>query len=136
MDENDRKQLIMMFDRERQLCEQFQELRKKQDDLDRDKSRVAHKLYVEFIKNNWHQLRNDAPYYYVYLDMEKDNWVAQKIRFSKKWETLAEFHPCGPQKMNINLHVDVDEKDYESISVVVDEKQFEELEIMFKFRML
>lgn len=125
-----------MFDRERQLCEQFQELRKKQNDLDRDKSRAAHKLYEEFIKNNWHQLRNDAPYYYVYLDMEKDNLVAQKISYSRKGETWAEFNPCGSQKMNINLYVDVIEKDYESTSVVVDEKQFEELETMFNFRML
>ena len=125
----------------KQIAKEEKELQLKRDKLDEEQNRLygrisklAYQMYQVFIDENWDCLDRNETYYYLYLEFHDDNTlIMEELNYLETYsEKIAEFSIVSEfQNRRVNLYPDVDEDNYDSISVVIDKEQLFELEEMF-----
>ena len=125
----------------KQIAKEEKELQLKRDKLDEEQNRLygrisklAYQMYQVFIDENWDCLDRNETYYYLYLEFHDDNTlIMEELNYLETYsEKIAEFSIVSEfQNRRVNLYPDIDEDNYESISVVIDKNQLSELREMF-----
>lgn len=109
-------------------------LQEEQNRLHGRTSKIAYQLYKIFIDKNWDCLNRDEIYYYLYLEFRSDNTlIMEELNYIDTYsEKIADFSIVSEfQNRRVNLYPNVDEDNYNSISVVIDKEQLAELEELF-----
>ena len=128
----------------KQIAKEEKELQLKRDELDNEQNRLysrtsklAYQLYQIFIDKNWNSLNREETYYYLYLEFRSDNTlIMEELNYLETYSgKIAEFSVVSEfQNRRVNLYPDVDEDNYDSISVVIDKEQLSELKKIFEIQ--
>ena len=125
----------------KQIAKEEKELQLKRDKLDEEQNRLynrisklAYQMYQIFIDKNWDCLDRNETYYYLHLEFRHDNTlIMEELNYLETYsKKIAEFSVVSEfQNRRVNLYPDVDEDNYDSISVVIDKEQLSELREIF-----
>ena len=123
---------------EKKLQIKRDKLKKKQDKLYSRISKIAYKLYQTFIDKNWNSLNRYETYYYLHLEFHSDDTLTvEKLKYIDTYSgKIADFSVLSAFQNNrrVNLYPDVQENNYDSVSVIIDKEQLSELEKLFVIR--
>ena len=125
----------------KQIAKEEKELQLKRDKLQEEQnklygrtSKLAYQMYQIFIDKNWDCLDRNETYYYLHLEFRHDNTlIMEELNYLETYsKKIAEFSVVSEfQNRRVNLYPDVDEDNYDSISVVIDKEQLSELREIF-----
>jgi len=119
----------------KEIKSEIEKLRKKEEQLYTDVSKIVYQLYKVFIDKNWNSLDEYQTYYYLHLEFRSDNiLIMEELKYINTYsEKIADFSVVGnfQNSRRVNLYPEVEEEGYNSISVIIDKEQLSELEKLF-----
>jgi len=129
----------------KEIAKEEKKLQIKRDNLDEEQdrlysriSKIAYKLYQIFIDKNWNNLNRYETYYYLHLELDSDDTLTmEKLKYIDTYSgKIADFSVEREfqNHRRVNLYPDVEENNYDSISVIIDKEQLLELKKLFIIR--
>ena len=129
----------------KEIAKEEKKLQIKRDKLDEEQdrlysriSKIAYKLYQIFIDKNWNNLNKYEIYYYLHLELDSDDTLTmEKLKYIDTYSgKIADFSVEREfqNHRRVNLYPDVEENNYDSISVIIDKEQLLELKKLFIIR--
>ena len=129
----------------KEIAKEEKKLQIKRDKLDEEQNRlynriskIAYKLYQIFIEKNWNNLNRYETYYYLHLELDSDDTLTiEKLKYIDTYSgKIADFsiEREFQNHRRVNLYPDVEENNYDSISVIIDKEQLLELKKLFIIR--